>query len=146
MTPESPIDPRQALEASLTALILGELPADQAEFLQRALAQDPELSQQYERLKRTIELVRETEATPASEPIAKPAPLKLSDERREKLLGHFKTVSPKEFTAAPRRVPSWLVPMAAAIALLAVLASALLPTFSRAKFGSDIALNNRGYA
>jgi Mg-chelatase subunit ChlD len=143
MTPESPINPRQALEASLTALILGELPPDQAEFLQRTIAQDPELSQQYERLKKTIELVRETEVVPANEPIAQPAPLKLSHDRREKLLQHFKTVSQKEFAAAPRRATSWLVPMAAAVVLVAVLASALLPTLSRAKFSPS---KNRGYS
>src|SRR5713101_5273718 len=65
MIPDTPIDPRQALEASLTALLLGELPPDQAEFLERAIAQDPALANQYERLKQTIQLVRETEVTTA---------------------------------------------------------------------------------
>ena len=45
---EFPTDPRQALEASLTALLLGELPDDQARFLRQAIATDPELAAKYQ--------------------------------------------------------------------------------------------------
>src|SRR6266404_3128937 len=112
MTPQSPIDPRQALEASLTALILGELPSDQAEFLQRAIAGDPELCKQYERLKSTIGLLKETQVTLTTETAAQPARLKLSNERRQALLQRFKTISPQPFANVRRSSYSWLVPVA----------------------------------
>ena len=74
MNTDFPTDPREALETSLTALLLGELPADQAVFLRDAIARDPELARRYERLKQTIELVRITAKTPATEaPAAAPA-------------------------------------------------------------------------
>ena len=65
MNPDSPIDPRSALESSLTALLLGELPHEEAAALHQKLAQDAELAKLYERLKHTINLVRETVASPA---------------------------------------------------------------------------------
>ena len=64
MNPDFPRNPRDELEVSLTALILGELPADQAFALGRAIERDAELSKLHERLKRTIELVRQTAASP----------------------------------------------------------------------------------
>jgi len=84
----------------------------------------------YKSLKLTVDLVRETTTVPAEQTAAQPAPLKLSEERREKLLAHFKTVHPKEF-AAPRW-QSWLVPLAAT-AMVAMLAAMLLPSLSKAK-------------
>ena len=92
MNNEFPIDPRQALETSLTALILGELPDDQARFLRQAIATDPELAKSYERLKRTIELVRETETSPQGEPALESSAPKLDERRRQQLLQRFKTV------------------------------------------------------
>jgi Mg-chelatase subunit ChlD len=133
MTPDSPIDPRQALEASLTALLLGELPPDQATFLRHVMSGDPELAKIYQRLKQTIELVRETETTPAVESQAEQPTLKLSDERRQALLQHFKTVAPKEFAKPPQRRVSWLIPVAAAVAFLALISSMMLPALSKAK-------------
>ena len=67
MNPDFPPDPREALEASLTALLLGELPHEQAAALHQKLAQDAELAKLYERLKHTINLVRETVASPAAQ-------------------------------------------------------------------------------
>jgi len=133
MTPESPIDPRQALEASLTALLLGELPPDQAAFLRQVMAGDPELAKMYQRLKRTIDLVRETETTPVDQPAVEPATLKLSDERRQELFQHFKTIAPREFAEPPRRRVPWLLPVAAAVAFLTLISSLLLPSLSRSK-------------
>ena len=49
-------------EQRLTALLLGELPPTEAEEVRRALAADPELAREHERLRHTIELVRETTA------------------------------------------------------------------------------------
>src|SRR4051812_10113787 len=103
MNSDSPKKSREELEAQLTALILGELPAEQAFALGRAIEQDAELAKLYERLKQTIQLVRQTEASPTGQTATQPAPLKLSDERRRKLLAQFKTVQPKEFIEPRRR-------------------------------------------
>ena len=56
---ETPSDPRQALEPSLTALLLGELPEEQARFLLQAIATDPELARTFERLKSTTALLNQ---------------------------------------------------------------------------------------
>ena len=61
MNPEIPRTPREEMEARLTALILGELPAEQAFALGRTIEQDAELAKLYSRLKDTIGLVREAE-------------------------------------------------------------------------------------
>jgi Mg-chelatase subunit ChlD len=76
--------------------------------------------------------VRESVATPVGETAVQPAPLKLSSERREKLLAHFKTIAPKEFAKPPRRKISWLVPLAAAAAI-ALLAAISVPNFVKAR-------------
>src|SRR5258708_30010847 len=89
MNNDFPTDPREALESSLTALLLGELPGDQAVFLRDAIARDPELARRYERLKQTIELVQITAKTPADK-MPNPSPaLKMSQQRREQLIQHF---------------------------------------------------------
>ena len=123
MNPEMPQKPQDDLEASLTALLLGELPHEQAAALHQKLAQDAELAKLYERLKQTINLVRETVASPAAQTADQPTPLKLSDQRRQKLLQHFKTVAPKEFAPPRRRAMPWLVPVGIAAALVVSVAS-----------------------
>jgi Mg-chelatase subunit ChlD len=133
MNPEMPQMPQDELEASLTALLLGELPHEQAAALHQKLAQDAELAKLYERLKQTVNLVRETVASPAAQAAGQPAPLKLSNQRREKLLQHFKTVAPKAFAKPRRRRMPWLVPVAAAAALVMLLASIMLPNFTKAR-------------
>jgi Mg-chelatase subunit ChlD len=132
MNPEFPTDPRKALEASLTALLFGELPDDQARFLRQAIATDPELAKIFERLKNTIDLVGEAEAKPSEAPSQQSA-LKLSQERREELLQRFKTVSPPQFVEPVRRNTSWLVSAAAAILLLATVGVLTLSVLSRSK-------------
>jgi Mg-chelatase subunit ChlD/uncharacterized protein involved in exopolysaccharide biosynthesis len=101
MKPEKPKTPRQELEATLTALLLGELPAEKAAALRELMAKDAELARLYKRMEQTIGLVRET-AVPAEE-TTQSAPLKLSNKRREQLLQHFKTIAPREFTKPERR-------------------------------------------
>ncbi len=129
MTPESPQPPRQEMEARLTALLLGELSAEDAASVRDAIAQDAELARLHERLKQTIGLVRETVASPADGLSAKPDALKLSTERREKLLQHFKTkpVAAREPVAPRRRwqMP-WFVPMSAAAALMLLAGGSIL--------------------
>ena len=89
MNPEFPQNERARLEAKLTALLLGELHADEVAELSREMENDPDLAALYERLKVTIDLVREG----SMQPKAEEAPRKLSAEKREKLLASFKTVS-----------------------------------------------------
>ena len=136
MNPETPKPNREEIEVRLTALLLGELPPSEAELLRWNIAQDTQLAQLHDRLKNAMNLVREVASHP-EEPAAKPgAPLRLSDERRQKLLAHFKTVTPSEFTQGqdkPGRKTSWLLPLAAVLMVSAVLAAMLLPAVSRSK-------------
>src|SRR5215831_15216726 len=98
MNSDMPIPPRDELEAKLTALLLGELPADEADALRRSIEQDAGLAELYERLKHTIEFVRETVATPTPEVVEPAPPLTLAADRRQELLQHFKTVRLREFS------------------------------------------------
>ena len=122
MNSEMPKTPRQELEATLTALLLGELPTEKAAALRELIAKDPELAPLYERLKQTIGLVRET-AVPAEQG-TQSAPLKLSTKRREQLLQHFKTIAPKEFAKPKSRT---IRVRELAIARASLRLSALLP-------------------
>lgn len=143
MNPDLPHNSREELEAGLTALLLGELPPEQAAELRRAIEQDAALAALHQRLKLTIDLVRQTAAHPAGQTAAPPVTLKLSERRRQELLAHFKTVTPKEF-ARPRR-QEWRSPalVAAAAVLVALLALAVfLPALSSGKRKS-LALGRR---
>jgi Mg-chelatase subunit ChlD len=131
-------DPRQEFEAKVTALLLGELPEAEAVELRQRIAQDPNLAKIHGRLQATIQLVKETVANPEEQAEAQPATLKLSEDRRQKLLAHFKTIKPKEIAEAPsRQRSSWLVPMAAAAAVVILLIPLALPNFSRARLASQ---------
>jgi Mg-chelatase subunit ChlD len=132
MSPDFPQNEREQLEVKLTAFLLGELPPDETVALCKAMESDPELAALYERLKLTIGLVRESVGNPAEQTTAQPAPLKLSEDRREKLLAQFKTIEPEEFVR-PRRVMDWLVPVAAVSAIVMILAALLLPALSAGK-------------
>src|SRR5436309_3821790 len=96
MKSEKPRTPRQELEASLTALLLGELPAEKAAALRELMVKDAELAKLYARLDQAIGLVKETTAVPEEKTVVQPA-LKMSGKKREELLAHVKTVAPKEF-------------------------------------------------
>jgi Mg-chelatase subunit ChlD len=148
MNPEMPQQPHDELESSLTALLLGELPHEEAAALHQKLAQDAELAKLYERLKQTINLVRETVASPASQTAGQPTPLKLSDERRQKLLQQFKTVAPKEFVPPRRRAMPWLVPVGIAAALVVIMGLAFLPftLASRSQHGSLATTEDAAFA
>ncbi|HZQ46325.1 MAG TPA: hypothetical protein VFC07_04880, partial [Verrucomicrobiae bacterium] len=144
MNPDLPPNPRAQLEARLTAYLLGELPAHEAAAVRQAMDEDAQLAALCERLKPVIQLVRATAANPAPTAAASSTPIKLSEERRQKLFAHFKTVTPKEFVRPPRRQTSWLVPIAAAAVLALLLAALVLPSFQRAssKARSTSILNN----
>ncbi len=113
---------REALEARVTALILGELPTDEAEALRAALALDAELARLHERLRQTIELVQGAAVAPEEKSASQPVALKLSPEKREALLAQFKvTPLPSVASARPRRF-RWQIPAGIAAALVGVLA------------------------
>ena len=133
MNPEQPS--REQIEARITALLLGELPEDEAVLLRWTLSRDPELSKLHDRLKTTIGLVRETVAHPAEAPVEKIVVRRLSEERRRRLLEHFKTPrpTPKPLSWLKRIEVRPLVGALAVVALLAVLAAMMLPALASAK-------------
>ena len=127
MNPNQPS--RDQIEARLTALLLNELPEEEAALLRWTLSQDPELAKLHDRLKSAIGLVREAVAHPADAATEKIAVRRLSEERRRRLLEHFKTPRPKpEPLFWLKRIEVRpLVGLLAALALIAVLAAMLLP-------------------
>jgi len=136
MNPNSSQPAREDIEVRITALLLGELPPAEAELLRWTIAQDAELAKVHDRLQRTLGLVREVVANPDDAAAKTSATLRLSEERRQKLLAHFKTVKPPEFVRAPnqarRNIYRWLA-VAAVLMLSAVLVAMLLPALAAAK-------------
>jgi Mg-chelatase subunit ChlD len=139
MNPELPNRSREKLEQRLTALLLGELSAEEAAAMRRAMEQDAGLEALHERLKLTVGLVREVAAHPAEAIPAQSAPLKLSSDRREKLLAHFKTIAPQEFQPEKRPGKFRLVELAAIIVILGLFAAMLLPALSKSKSKGSVA-------
>lgn len=136
MNPNAPLPPEKEQEARLPALLLGELSEAEALALRRAMEQDPRLAALFERLKQTVALVREAAADTAEQTAAPPAPLKLSEDRRQKLLTQFKTVA---IAPPPGRRVSWWIPMSAAAAVVAVIGARVLApgSFSRRTLGES---------
>jgi secreted protein with Ig-like and vWFA domain len=128
-------NPRAELEARLTAFILGELPAHESSALRQAMEEDAELAALYERLKAASKLVREAATSPVEAAKEPAAPLRLSEERRQKLLAQFKTVAPKEFvrTKPKPSATTRLLEVAAVVAAMGVLAGLLLPALASSK-------------
>src|SRR3954470_16648138 len=136
--------PQEEFESKITALLLGELPEQEAAALRLSIAADPELSRLHDRLKLAIDLVRETVAAPADEPALPMDAPKLSQERCEQLLEAFKVVRPKELRRARRiqlDVRTWGA-LAAMLAGLLVVAG-LMFKFRRGGVmaGEEIALS-----
>ncbi len=125
--------PPEERELSLTALLLGELPPAEADQLRAALAADPEVAREHERLSQTIELVRETRAM-ERQTSAAGTPLRLDDTRRQKLLEVFKQPLAAP-VAAPRRPRDLrFLPLALAAALVGLLiATVMLPSLAKSK-------------
>lgn len=128
--PDKPLTPREELEIRITALLLGELSADDAAAMEAQIAADPDLAKLRKRLERAVELLRE--ASTIAEP-APSTPLHLSPERRERLLAYFKGPIP-----APEPAPSpkivemrrpkrtWIVPLSLAASITLVVGGAIL--------------------
>ena len=126
MNPETPMTPREETEMRLTALLMGELPPDEAAALEKKMAADLDLQDLHARLRQAMELLREATALP--EQPAPPVPAQLSPERRERLLAHFKNPAPapSRVIVQPRRDWSWAVPLGLAAALIALLGGTVL--------------------
>ncbi len=132
MKQQLPPNNREDIEAQVTALLLGELTDEQAAAVRARIAEDKEVAKWHDTLKQTLPLVRETVATPANEIAAQPAPLKLSEARRQKLLAQFKTVKSIEFSSPRRSRASWPLAIAAAAAV-ALLAASYVPYLGTAR-------------
>ena len=130
MNPDQPS--REQIETRITALLLGELPADEAALLRYTIAQDPALKQLHDELQSTLVLVREAAKNPGEPALARSAPLQLSGERRQKLLTHFKTPRPHPapqeplFWLKPIR-KKWRIPALVVLAHILVVAAILVP-------------------
>src|SRR5437773_5858759 len=134
MNPDSPKTPQEEMEMRLLALLLGELPEEEAAAWRAAIATNPELAKLHGRLKQTVNLVREAAAIPTEPKSAQAAPLQLSEERRKKLLTRFLIPSLKERDRKPhRRFPLTLVEVLVVVAILGILAAMMLPALSKAK-------------
>ena len=121
----NPQSPREELEVRITALLMGELPPDEAAALQTQIAADAELTALHARLQRASGLLRE--ATAGHEPHAMLAPpVRLSEERRARLLAHFKgETKPGPVIVKPRRDWRWAVPLGLAASLMALIGGAM---------------------
>jgi Mg-chelatase subunit ChlD len=139
MNSDSPQSPREELEARLTALLLGELSAEEATSLRQAIAQDAELARLHDRLKQAIGLVRETVTSPEQETLASPDVPKLSPERRGTLLAAFKVIRPKQLAKTTRPGFAWreLVAVAAMIVILCLAAAIITPNLHKARSASQ---------
>ena len=138
MNPNQPS--REPIEARITALLLGELPAAEAELLRFTISQDAALKKLQAELAQTMVLVREAEKNPAT--ANKNVSLKLSDARRKNLLAHFQTPRP---SAKPARELFWLkrievprfmprlIEVLAVVAVVVILSAMMLPALSSAK-------------
>jgi anti-sigma factor RsiW len=138
MNPERPETPREEIEVRVTALLMGELPPEEAAALSAQIARDPQLTALHAQLKQAIELLREATAIP--EPSTLPSPAKLSTDRREQLLAHFKGIVTMPVAPQPRRDWKWIMPLGLAASLIALIGGAvLLDSISRRKLRSLIA-------
>ncbi|HTB85462.1 MAG TPA: von Willebrand factor type A domain-containing protein [Candidatus Sulfotelmatobacter sp.] len=146
MNPDQPS--REHIEARLTALLLGELPADEVELLRYTIAHDPALKKLHDELAATIVLVHEAVNAPADAPTEKAEPLKLSGDRREKLLAHFQTAPKDEplFWLKRINVPSTsaLITTTCLLLLIVGLIAISIPNFvkSRATSPANAVINN----
>ena len=129
MNPESPTS-HPELEARITALLLGELPPEEAVDLEQVIAADPRLGEIRQKIETVLPLVRKA-TLESRQPSLSATPLKLSGARRDDLLAQFKTVKPKEFASKPRRESIWLVGFSIAATVLILAAIAVSRTASR---------------
>lgn len=141
MNPDQPS--REQIEGRLTALLLGELPAAEAELLRWTISKDPELQKLHDQLKATIGFVREAMKNPTGAPVDRQTPLKLPQDRRQTLLAHFKTSRPQKPELSWLRrieIPSARSFVVAAIIVLFIcgLAAISIPNFVKARATTQV--------
>jgi anti-sigma factor RsiW/uncharacterized protein YegL len=148
MKPDFPQSPQDAREARLTALLLGELTSAEAAEVRTALAQDAELSRLYERLKQTVDLVRTATASADEKASPQPVPLRMSAEKREKLLQQFRVITPRDLSGHQHRRFRWVIPasLAAAVMGLLTLISMMIPWLVGSKQSAFEVASHRGKA
>ena len=133
MNPDAPKTPREEMEAWLTSLLLGELSEGEAAAVRELMKHDPELARLHDRLKQSIALLREAEPKTGVNP-APAEPLKLSEERRQRLLTAFKIPPLKPADRKPRaRLQLRAVELLAVVLVVSLLAALLLPALSKSK-------------
>ncbi len=148
MNPDAPRTAQEELEIRITALLMGELPPDEAAALLAQIVADPELTALHARLRHAVDLLREARTLP--EQPAPEIPLQLSKERRAELLAKFrglKPMPPLKSVPTPKLLPSprailalpqkkkrdwkWVVPLGiAASAVFIVGGTLFFPQFS----------------
>src|ERR1044071_1124489 len=110
MKADSPDHLHNERETQLTALLLGELSAEEAAEVRKQMEADPALAALHARLAYALGLVREAMTSMPQESEAGAVPLRLSDVRREQLLQAFKTAKPQFATSQPR-ARRWVLEM-----------------------------------
>ena len=134
MNPEFPQNPREELELRVTSLLLGELSEAEAASVRAAIANDPELQKLHDDLKQTIHLVREATVSAGETTHEESTPLKLSEERRKSLMTAFIIPPLKPEHVKPKaRFRLTLIEVLVAVAIMAIVASTMLPALSRSK-------------
>jgi Mg-chelatase subunit ChlD/anti-sigma factor RsiW len=142
MNPDQPS--REEIEARITALLLGELPDDEAQLLRWTIAQDLELQKLHDRLKSTIGFMHEAVKPSVDAITPKDVPLKLSPERRQKLLAHFKTPRANKLFWLKRIEVPTLVPVLAVLAVVALLVAIAVPNFVKSRSSSQRSFGTLG--
>lgn len=139
MNSDSPKTPREEMEAWLTALLLGELSEGEAAAVRALMQHDAELAKLHARLQQAILLLREAEPKSAVPP-EQTEPLRLSAERRRKLLTAFKIppLKPADRKPKPTLRLRW-VELVAGLVIVGVLLALLFPAFTQPSFRKRLA-------
>lgn len=141
MNPDAPKTPREALEARLTALLLGELSAAEAAAIRELIAHDAELAGLHDRLQQAIALVREVVPAELESPVVSAEPLQLSEERRKKLLTSFKIPPLKPADRKPKSsFQMGLVEVLAVVGIVGLLAAMLFPSMGAMRSKRPVAV------
>jgi Mg-chelatase subunit ChlD len=122
MNPEFPHLTPEELEVRITALLLGELSAAEAEAVRERIAADAQLQQLHDQLQKTIGLVEQTTASVGSKATTTAKAPTLSYARREKLFAAFKTHRLQQQIASRRTRRELLAIAAMVLGLVAVTA------------------------
>ncbi len=122
-----PPNPPEEHEVRITALLQGELSADESAQVRNEIGRNPEMQRLHDRLQLTMSILKATLAS-TDRSVSMSVP-RLSEDRRQRLLGHFKaspavtsreTPKFRSHTAHRWRMP-WYVPMSLAALVIGLL-------------------------